>query len=89
MKINLIFHNAMNNKINMRKVKMECQILLKYFKEKAHDVCCCFVALLKTSFGKITKKTRAFNVILKDKNTLNCGRFDFYNLVNFRHLQKL
>ena len=57
------------------------------FMKKAHDKCCCFVALLKAKHGKFAVRCVVFRPSPNDRNMQIYGIFNFYNLANSNHLQ--
>ena len=61
--------------------------ILKSSSQKAQDEGCCFVALLKTIWGKNAVKSSQITTSFNDKNTLKYRIFDFYKLANFSNLQ--
>lgn len=69
------------------RMKIENSEILKSSTPKAQNERCCFVALLKTIWGKNAAKSFEIMTFINDKNTLKYRIFNFCNLANFNNLQ--
>ena len=69
------------------RMKIENSEILKSSPQKVQNARCCFVALLKTIWGKNAAKYSKIMTFMNDKNMQKYRIFNFCNLVNFRHLQ--